>query len=436
MSPTFEPGVVPADIEAARADIRRGKRGLGLALEAGLGVASAAGGAIGGLVVGAEPLWLLALSTGAAAMVVGSPFIALIDLMATRRGLAIGIENARQSRIMQVEAARRAFENQLARGLEMAEDEPAAFDVIRRALTAKVPDASVELLLADNSQAHLGRMVATEPSGDAPPGCPVDAPTRCVAARRAHTLVFADSEDLDACPLLRGRGEHRLTAVCVPVSIMGRTVGITHAVRDGSRPFSDEEIQALQSIANQAGNRLGVLRIMSETQLQASTDGLTGLSNRRSFENLVRRLRTEGRDFVVVMADLDHFKDLNDTYGHETGDRALRVFAQVLRDGVRADDIACRYGGEEFVIALPDTDVAGAIDVVERIRSMLANATAHGLAPAFTASFGIASSTDATTLEDLLHRADRALFAAKEAGRDCVCIDGHASPIASLAAFG
>jgi diguanylate cyclase (GGDEF)-like protein len=136
------------------------------------------------------------------------------------------------------------------------------------------------------------------------------------------------------------------------------------------------------------------------------------------------------------MADLDHFKDLNDTYGHETGDRALRVFAQVLRDGVRADDIACRYGGEEFVIALPDTDVAGAIDVVERIRSMLANATAHGLAPAFTASFGIASSTDATTLEDLLHRADRALFAAKEAGRDCVCIDGHASPIASLAAFG
>jgi diguanylate cyclase (GGDEF)-like protein len=211
---------------------------------------------------------------------------------------------------------------------------------------------------------------------------------------------------------------------------MGRTVGVVHAISPLERPLDDERIGALQVLANQSGNRLGMLRIMAETQMQASTDGLTGLMNRRKLENQARVLRAEGDDFALVMADLDLFKSLNDTHGHETGDRALRVFAETLRDGILSKDLACRYGGEEFVVMLPGAEIHEAIEVMERVRESLARITLRGDVPSFTASFGIAHTSDADDLEDLFLRADRALFAAKDAGRDCICIDGHAMAVA------
>jgi diguanylate cyclase (GGDEF)-like protein len=160
------------------------------------------------------------------------------------------------------------------------------------------------------------------------------------------------------------------------------------------------------------------------------TDGLTGLMNRRSFENRARILRSNGTDYAFVMADLDHFKGLNDTHGHETGDRALRVFAETLRESVRAEDLVCRYGGEEFTVLLPGVDLAEAVEIMDRVRESLARTTRRGDVPSFTASYGVAESTVASDFEDLLLRADRALFAAKDAGRDCICIDGHSIAVA------
>src|SRR5581483_7612720 len=107
-------------------------------------------------------------------------------------------------------------------------------------------------------------------------------------------------------------------------------------------------------------------------------------------------------------------KNLNDSHGHEMGDRALRMFAETVRRELRADDIACRYGGEEFAFVLPNAETHDAIEVVERIRQALARATSRGDAPHFTVSFGIAHSTDAADLKDVIERADRALFAAKD----------------------
>jgi diguanylate cyclase (GGDEF)-like protein len=342
--------------------------------------------------------------------------------------MAIALESVTQERVLHADAERREFESKLARALEMADDEGAAFDTIRRGLKLALPGSPVELLLADNSHAHLDRVVAVsadDPSGVSHAGCPVASPDQCLAARRAQTQVFPESDALDGCPMLRVRGGDDFSAVCVPVSIMGRTVGVLHATGPYDEAPDKGTISALQVLSNLAGNRLGMLRIMAETQLQATTDGLTGLLNRRSFENRERSLRTNGVEYALAMADLDHFKGLNDTYGHEAGDRALRVFAETLRDSVRNEDLVCRYGGEEFTILLPRVDLAGAIEVMERVRAGLANATRRGDVPTFTASFGIAESIAAVDLEDLLHRADRALFAAKDAGRDCICIDGH-----------
>jgi diguanylate cyclase (GGDEF)-like protein len=137
------------------------------------------------------------------------------------------------------------------------------------------------------------------------------------------------------------------------------------------------------------------------------------------------------------MADLDHFKTLNDTHGHEAGDRALRVFAQTLRAHLRANDLACRYGGEEFLVILPETDTFDAIEIIERVRDALRAAAEHGGVPSVTASFGIAHSDDADDFDDLLRRADQALFGAKRGGRDLICLDGHDDPVAqNLTAIG
>ena len=139
---------------------------------------------------------------------------------------------------------RQEFETRLANALEMAEGETEVIDVVERAFMSTLPASPTELLLADNSHAHLSRMAVSSPTGDAPM-CGVDSPDHCPAARRAQIQRFADSEALDACPKLRGRAVGSCSAVCVPVSIMGRTVGVVHAtgerdadVRRGRDPRS------------------------------------------------------------------------------------------------------------------------------------------------------------------------------------------------------
>lgn len=418
------------ELDAARDAVRRGIRGIVPGLAAAFGITGLVGGAVAAAMAGPSELVGIMLVCGAVGVAIGVPITIAVAAFASRRGLVIGAEQALQQRMMETEVRRREFETRLGRALEMTDDEGACYDVIERALRHIAPGQRIELLLADNSHAHLERVVVASADAGDPPGCPVDSPEHCVATRRAQTQVFADSEELDACPLLRGRPEGRCSAVCVPVSIMGTTVGVAHATGPPLAPVGTAEVEALQALANLAGNRLGMLRIMAETQLQAATDGLTGLINRRSLENRARQLRADGIGFALAMADLDHFKQLNDTHGHETGDRALRVFAETLREELRSQDLACRYGGEEFVMLLPRADCHEAIDAMGRVRASLAEKTDAGGVPSFTASFGVAHSSDAETFEELVHRADRALFFAKDAGRDRIWLDGHTIAVA------
>ena len=218
----------------------------------------------------------------------------------------------------EAQARGQRFESRLANALDMAEGEPEVVQVIERSFSAIVPDSPIELLLADNSHAHLLRMASASPTGS-PPNCCVDSPDHCPAARRAQVQRFADSEELDACPKLRGRPEGAVSAMCVPVSIMGRSVGVIHVTGEQHTAFSENTVQDLETLAKLSGARIGLLRVMAETQLQATTDSLTGLLNRRSFEHRVAAVRRDEPNVVIAMADLDHFKLLNDSYGHETG---------------------------------------------------------------------------------------------------------------------
>jgi len=195
------------------------------------------------------------------------------------------------------------------------------------------------------------------------------------------------------------------------------------------RPITPDDADPLLTFANQAAIALANTLLLDMVTQQATTDPLTGLANRRSLlQFLSMTLATHARNgqpVAVLLLDLDHFKGINDTYGHDVGDQTLRVFSQLLRLTLRAGDLVARYGGEEFVLVLPETDATGAMIVAERL-SERTRGTVIDSAPGWrlTVSIGIAlcaSSPDEGT-ESLLRRADQALYAAKDAGRDTVCL--------------
>ena len=322
------------------------------------------------------------------------------------------------------QAHRDAFGSQLIEALEMVDEELGAHDVVRRAMVEISADAPTELLLADSSRANLSRVVHNP--GAEPPGCSVKSPFSCLAVRRGQPVSFESSGALNACPMLRDRPAGPCSAVCVPVSFMGRALGVLHTTGPEGQVATGEQIAQLTTLATQAGARIGTVRAFEKTQLQAATDSLTGLINRRTFEARVRELIGDQRPFALVVADLDHFKRINDTHGHEAGDRALRLFAQIARQDLRDGDLLARWGGEEFVFALADIDRAAAVSVLNRIRTNLADSFT-GDAPRFTASFGVTDSSAASDIERLVQIADAGLYTSKQEGRDRVTI-GHADP--------
>jgi diguanylate cyclase (GGDEF)-like protein len=323
------------------------------------------------------------------------------------------------------DADRDAFGTQLVEALEMADTEGEAYRVVARAMEVVSTQLPMELLVADSSRSHLER--ATHHPGAGSPGCSVESPFSCVAVRRGSATTFQDSSTINSCPQLRNRPCGAVSAVCVPLSFMGHSLGVLHTTAPVDAPPSPKQVAQLSAIAQHAASRVGTLRVFHRTQLQASTDSLTGLSNRRTLEEHVHGLMANGLPYAFVLCDLDHFKKLNDTHGHDAGDKALRVFAEVLRGCMRSEDMPARWGGEEFALVLARANAAQAGEAVERIRTALAAALLAGTAPAFTASYGIADSSMEPQLEQLARLADDALYQAKEGGRDRAVIAGNKS---------
>lgn len=164
---------------------------------------------------------------------------------------------------------------------------------------------------------------------------------------------------------------------------------------------------------------------------QSITDGLTGLNNRRYFDiharNILEQAQASGKPLTLLMTDVDHFKNVNDTYGHPSGDAILKQMAALLMKALRITDLCARYGGEEFVIILPNTEVNSARMVAERIRMMIEMSSFKIPVPpseiSRTCSIGISDLRPGDTLEELLHRADQCLYRAKEKGRNIVVSD-------------
>jgi diguanylate cyclase len=161
---------------------------------------------------------------------------------------------------------------------------------------------------------------------------------------------------------------------------------------------------------------------------KANADPLTQLCNRRGLEQAVAEL-SQGRaigltGWSVLMADIDHFKKVNDTYGHLLGDQVIRAAAEVLRSGIKGRDIAARWGGEEFVVLLPETSGAGAMTLAEQLRGVFSRARIRRngeetVVASVTMSLGVAEIAPGESLEQAIDRADKALYSAKQSGRNC-----------------
>jgi diguanylate cyclase (GGDEF)-like protein len=179
--------------------------------------------------------------------------------------------------------------------------------------------------------------------------------------------------------------------------------------------------QAHQELATLNAELLEANRALAQA---AVTDGLTGLKNHRAFQESLHSAAQMAERFQqplsLVMFDIDHFKQFNDTYGHPAGDELLRQVAQVLRESARAYDVAARYGGEEFALLLPNTTLEQAVQVAERLRQQI-RAIENPHAPV-SASFGVATYRRGTPPATLVYEADAALYRAKRGGRDRVCV--------------
>jgi diguanylate cyclase (GGDEF)-like protein len=156
------------------------------------------------------------------------------------------------------------------------------------------------------------------------------------------------------------------------------------------------------------------------------TDALTGLANRRYFlevlENIMSLARRHQTPLSLIMADLDHFKAINDTYGHAFGDQVLKGFGALLQQYSRREDLAARFGGEEFIVALPATDLSDALIFAKRIRLGLEEMKWDQIEGKVTGSFGVSQFWAGDTQDSFIERVDQALYQAKAAGRNRVCI--------------
>lgn len=214
--------------------------------------------------------------------------------------------------------------------------------------------------------------------------------------------------------------------LCVPLTAKGVVTGIMGIFSRRPRAFESHDIALYQGVGEQIGLAIANARLYQTVQQQAVIDGLTGAYNRRYLDEFlakeIYRCNRYRHGVSLIMLDIDHFKEYNDTYGHPAGDEVLRQIVKLFRKYVREVDLIARYGGEEFVLVLPETDLTGACTAAEKIRA------AVQLYPFpkghLTLSLGVAHcETDAgLSSEMFLARADQALYKAKNNGRNCVCV--------------
>lgn len=298
-------------------------------------------------------------------------------------------------------------------------------DVVSTVCRKLFPEDAGEILLLDSDASILEQVSAwggIETDDGAVPFHQDD----CWALRRGQQhLVVRNSDDLTCRHL---RADSCLVSICLQMIAHGEIIGVLHiCTRSGSDEQKVERFgRVAGSIAEHSALAIANLRLRETLQQQLLRDPLTGLYNRRFLSDALEREQSRARRQTIpvglIMLDIDHFKILNDSYGHEAGDAVLQEFGKYLRQQMREEDIACRYGGEEFLLVLPGADREACAARMEMLRQYVAeDLIVHWQSQrlAFTISAGIAELDPAhETMLETIQRADAALYRAKGSGRN------------------
>jgi diguanylate cyclase (GGDEF)-like protein len=305
-----------------------------------------------------------------------------------------------------------------------------AYQIINRMVPRLFTEHSGALFLL-NASRNILEMTATW--GENPPDQSMTDPQGCWALRRGRPYLMQDPERDLICehlspPLSSGY-------YCVPMVAQGETLGILHLRANAPTPdgvshqaFSASTQSLTLTVAEHLALSLGNLKLQEALRHQAIRDPLTGLFNRRfmleTLERELYRMQRKKSSLGVIMVDLDHFKRFNDTFGHSGGDALLSALGRMLLDQVRKEDVACRYGGEEFTLILPEASLETTYERAEEVRRLVhgLNLEHHGQSlGGITISLGVASYPQhGEAPEAILQAADKALYQAKHAGRDRV----------------
>src|SRR4051794_20671127 len=354
--------------------------------------------------------WILVLLSAGVTLIAGG----IGGFIAGRRHRRTVARDIRDRRYRETQA-------EFAAAMQIVHDEPEAHDLVRRHLERTVAESTVVVLNRNNSANRLE--AATPVAGEshlAQALAEGAEPRSCVAARlgRTHAGDPTDSALL-RCELCGKEAN----STCTPLLVSGEVIGSVLVQHPARLDATDRE-RVTETVA-QAAPVVGNLRNLAIAELHAATDSLTGLPNRRALHDTLRRYVAQaGRSttpLTAVALDLDHFKQINDRFGHDRGDDVLAAVGRLLADSLRESDFAARAGGEEFSILLPDTGLDDGLVVAEKLRAAINRLEVPGVDGHISGSFGVASfplhAMDAPTL---LRKADRALYVAKQNGRNRV----------------
>jgi diguanylate cyclase (GGDEF)-like protein len=344
--------------------------------------------------------------------------------------------NDRLTRLL-LETERRAHDTQqlgqLGELLLSCQTAEESYDIVAKVMLQLFPAQSGALCVI-NSSRNLVEAVAVWGSGLTTERA--FTPEDCWALRRGRVHTMGDGSSAPRCAHMQSPVSSY--TVCIPMVAQGETVGVLHLEDAKLQPGEEappasplpERVRLATTIAEQVSLSLANLRLREALRNQSIRDPLTGLFNRRYLDDALqremRRATRKGRPLSILMLDLDHFKRFNDTFGHEAGDTLLRHLGSFLQSYIRADDLAFRYGGEEFVIILPEATLDAARQRAEQLvkdfKRLDVQYRGTTLGP-LTVSVGLAAFPDhGATFDAVLRAADQALYRAKAEGRDRVVV--------------
>lgn len=299
-----------------------------------------------------------------------------------------------------------------------------------RSISQLLPGSIGALGIIDNSRymvetvAHWGGTPSTRPLPE------IFAPTSCCGLRSG--ALRWRRPDLSQVHCTHFTHENPESYLCIPMGAHGETLGVLflQATAQAPAPIIEGRLDGLREIIHLVGMSIASLHLRLKLEHQSIRDPLTGLFNRHfmqvTLEKELSRARRRENSLGVLMVDVDHFKAFNDQFGHAAGDSVLQSVAAALQSNVRAEDAACRYGGEEFLIVLPEISVEAAVELAERLRQIVSRLDDYRQASntrPITISVGIALyPVDALDPAELIDKADQALYRAKNEGRNKVVL--------------